>query len=529
MTTFPSLIKNQPVTCCFLFLFHTKQEVVKYLQPVGLRKNQPLLRKKEKTKGSIRLQREKSLPKYRKIMDSIKGKISSGEWPIGSKIPSQRVLAQAFGVNRSTVIAALEELTADGLIKGKLGMGTVVVNNTWTLLATTPPPDWSEYIKSGLHKPSMATVQEINKSEFHPNLIQLGKGELSPDMFPIETMKEVMGRVTEKLNGFGYEEPRGYFPLRQAVSEYVARHGIVASPSSVLIVSGALQALQLISVGLLHRGSTVFLEQPSYLYSLHVFQSAGMKLTGVQLDRQGMVVQSIYAKRKQENGAILYTNPCFHNPTGILMTDKRRLELLRMCEEERLPIIEDDIYRELWTKEPPPLSLKARDKHGHVLYIGSLSKTLTPGLRIGWVVGPEPVIERLADIKMQTDYGASSLSQRVAEEWLASGRYEEHMKQVREQLVLRQKVAIHALEKHMSKLATWEVPAGGFFIWLKIVGKLSMIELFHTAMRHGILLNPGNMYGELAEGYVRLSYGYAPIADLEKGIEKLSEIIRKQL
>lgn len=211
------------------------------------------------------------------------------------------------------------------------------------------------------------------------------------------------------------------------------------------------------------------------------------------------------------------------------MTEKRRLELLQVCEEERLPVIEDDIYRELWTKEPPPLPLKARDKHGHVLYIGSLSKTLTPGLRIGWVVGPEPVIERLADIKMQTDYGASSLSQRVAEEWLASGLYEKHMQQVREQLVMRQAAAIRALTKHMTELATWEVPAGGFFIWLKINGKLSMMELFARAMRHGILLNPGNIYGEVQEGYVRLSYGYAPIADLEIGIERLSEIIRSLL
>ncbi len=482
--------------------------------------------KMSKRKGSIRLHREKRLPKYRKIIDFIKEKISTGEWPIGSKIPSQRDLAQAFEVNRSTVIAALEELTADGLIEGKLGMGTVVVNNTWTLLATTPPPDWSEYVRSGLHKPSMTSVQEINKREFQADLIQLSKGELSPDMFPVDAMKQVMERVTRNLSGFGYEEPRGYLPLRQAVSDYVGRQGITASPSSVLIVSGALQALQLISVGLLHRGSTVFLEQPSYLNSLHVFQSAGMELAGLPMDRQGMIAQAIYARRKEEHGAILYTNPCFHNPTGILMTEKRRLELLRVCEEERLPIIEDDIYRELWTKEPPPLPLKARDKHGHVLYIGSLSKTLTPGLRIGWVVGPEPVIERLADIKMQTDYGVSSLSQRVAEEWLASGLYEKHMHKVREQLITRRAAAIQALTKHMSELATWEVPDGGFFIWLKINGKLSTMELFTAAKRQGILLNPGNIYGETQQGYVRLSYGYASITDFESGIERLGQIVR---
>ncbi|MGG1663789.1 PLP-dependent aminotransferase family protein [Brevibacillus sp. NRS-1366] len=466
------------------------------------------------------------LPKYQQIIDYIKGKISTGEWPIGSKIPSQRVLASRFGVNRSTVITALEELTADGLIEGKMGMGTVVITNTWTLLATTPPPDWNEYVKSGLHKPSLTAVRKINQDEFDTSLIQLSKGELSPDIFPLEKMKLVMERVTQHLGRFGYEEPRGYYPLRQALSNYLRRMGIEASPSSILIVSGALQALQLISVGLLHRGSAVLLEQPSYLYSLHVFQSAGMKLAGLPMDRQGLVPDEIAGQRRQENSAILYTIPCFHNPTGILMSDKRRDELLRVCEAERLPVIEDDIYRELWTEKPPPLPLKARDKHGHVLYLGSLSKSLTPGLRIGWVVGPEPVIERLSDLKMQTDYGASSLSSRVATEWLASGLYEEHMKEVREQLTVRKAAVIRALEKHMRDLANWEVPQGGFLLWLKIKGKISMMELFTKALRHGILLNPGNIYGQEPEGYLRISYGYASLADLEKGIDLLGQIIR---
>lgn len=226
----------------------------------------------------------KKYPKYQQIVDDIKEKIAHGEWPIGSKIPSQRKLAKKFEVNRSTVITALEELMADGLIEGKMGMGTIVVNNTWTLLATNPPPDWNEHVKSGLHKPSQATVQEINQAESNTNLIQLSKGELSKDLFPLETMKLVMGRVSNKMEAFGYEEPKGFMPLREALSNYLRTVGVHASPSSILIVSGALQALQLISVGLLHRGSSVLLEKPSYLYSLHVFQSAGMKLTGLPLD-----------------------------------------------------------------------------------------------------------------------------------------------------------------------------------------------------------------------------------------------------
>ncbi len=134
----------------------------------------------------------KKLPKYQQIVDYMKEKIENGEWPIGSKIPSQRQLAKLFQVNRSTVITALDELMADGLIQGKIGAGTIVTNNTWSLLATNPPPDWSEYVKAGIHKPSKLMVREINEAEANNKLIHLSKGELSPHLFPLETMQSII-------------------------------------------------------------------------------------------------------------------------------------------------------------------------------------------------------------------------------------------------------------------------------------------------------------------------------------------------
>ncbi|MDF3257262.1 PLP-dependent aminotransferase family protein [Bacillus velezensis] len=469
----------------------------------------------------------RKLPKYIQIIQFIKEKIGNGEWPIGSKIPSQRTLAKHFEVNRSTVITALEELTADGLIEGRMGKGTVVTNNTWTLLAKNSAPDWDQYVTSGIQQPSQKIVQEINKSESNSDLIQLSKGELSHEIFPLAVMKEIMGKVSQNIEAFGYEEPKGYLPLREALSGYLRTIGIQASPSSILIVSGALQALQLISMGLLQRGSTVFLDQPSYLYSLHVFQSAGMKLTGVPMDNDGLLPEHIRMARGERGRAILYTNPCFHNPTGILMSKKRREEILAASENAQLPIIEDDIYRELWIDEIPPDPIKTIDKNGHVLYIGSLSKTLSPGLRIGWIVGPEPVIERLSDIKMQTDYGSSSLSQRVAAEWFISGEYQQHLEQVRSQLKVRRELALSVLETHLKDVATWNIPKGGFFVWVKILPSISMKLLYTKALSKGILLNLGRIYAEEKGSYIRLSYAYASLEDLQKGIYELGLMIKE--
>ncbi|MED1921429.1 PLP-dependent aminotransferase family protein [Bacillus velezensis] len=469
----------------------------------------------------------KKLPKYIQIIQFIKEKIGNGEWPIGSKIPSQRTLAKHFEVNRSTVITALEELTADGLIEGRMGKGTVVTNNTWTLLAKNSAPDWDQYVTSGIQQPSQKIVQEINKSESNSDLIQLSKGELSHEIFPLAVMKEIMGKVSQNIEAFGYEEPKGYLPLREALSGYLRTIGIQASPSSILIVSGALQALQLISMGLLQRGSTVYLDQPSYLYSLHVFQSAGMKLTGIPMDNNGLLPEHIHMARGERGRAILYTNPCFHNPTGILMTKKRREEILAASENAQLPIIEDDIYRELWIDEIPPDPIKTIDKNGHVLYIGSLSKTLSPGLRIGWIVGPEPVIERLSDIKMQTDYGSSSLSQRVAAEWFTSGEYQQHLEQVRSQLKVRRQLVMSFLETNLKNVAAWNMPKGGFFVWVKILPPLSMKLLYTKALTKGILLNLGSIYAQEKGNYIRLSYAYASLEDLQKGIYELGLMIKE--
>ncbi|WP_028986662.1 PLP-dependent aminotransferase family protein [Thermicanus aegyptius] len=467
------------------------------------------------------------IPIYLQIKKYIKDKIETGEWPVGSKIPTQRALAEGWKVNRSTIVTAVEELIAEGLLEGKRGSGTRIINNTWSLMTSTPPPDWNSYVKSGIHQPNFPTIREINKAEFYPHIIRLGTGELSPDLFPRAMMKNVFDRLSDHIGSLGYEEPKGLLYLREQLGKYLKTFGIDVSPSSILIVSGALQALQLISIGLLQRGSTIFLEKPSYLYSLNLFQSAGMRLFGLPMDGNGIQTNMIPEQKKKRNAALLYTIPTFHNPTGILMSEERRKELLEICRQERLPIIEDDVYRELWLDSPPPPPLKSTDPNGLVLYLGSMSKTLSPGLRIGWVVGPEPVIDRLADLKMQTDYGSSSLSQWVVAEWLSSGLYHHHLEKVRENLKVRREIMLDALEKHFSDIAAWTVPKGGFYVWLGLRLSLSLRELFEKALQEKILLNPGNIYDQHAGQYLRISYAYASPADLEKGIVRLSELIRQ--
>ncbi|MEK4145961.1 PLP-dependent aminotransferase family protein [Robertmurraya sp. FSL W8-0741] len=465
------------------------------------------------------------IPLHQQIYDYLKGKIINGEWTVGTKIPTQRSLAQQFEVNRSTIVYALEGLIADGLLQSKVGSGTEVLNNTWSLLTSMPPPDWKSYVNSGIYKPNIDIIQEINRSEADPTVIRLGTGELSPELLPNEQMLKIFQDTQKENLSLGYVEPKGRFSLRQKVSEYLRAKGIVASPESILIVSGGLQALQLISIGLLERGATILHETPSYLNSVHVFQSAGMNLLGVPLDQEGVIFEKIEQLKRQHRAALLYTIPTFHNPTGIVMSEQRRQELLKVCQKAALPIIEDDVYSDLWFDSPPPLPLKSQDTQGNVLYIGSVSKILSPGLRIGWIVGPEPVIDRLADIKMQTDYGSSSLSQYAVEKWLSNGLFTDYAKRIRTKLRKRRDFTVHILEKYFSNFATWSIPKGGFYIWLKLTTNASTRKLFELALREKILLNPGLIYDKLDDDHLRISYSYASFEQLERGLIRLSELI----
>lgn len=471
--------------------------------------------------------RSSSISLQEQICQYMKMKIVNGEWTVGTKLPSQRTLAKGMNVNRSTVVAALDELAATGFVAGNAGGGTRVIHNSWSLLASSAPTDWNAYVDQGIHAPNLRAVQEINRAEFAPGILRLGTGELAPELLPQAQLPGLFARLSQRPVHLGYEEAKGNLHLRRLLAGRLRKEGISTSEGSILIVSGALQALQLIALGLLQPGSTVLTEEASYLHSLHVFQSAGMRLQGVETDGGVLVTEQVERAHHQHKGGMLYTIPTFQNPTGGVMPAARRRELLDYCRRTRLPVIEDDVYRELWLEEPPPPPLKSLDRAGDVLYLGSLSKTVSPGLRIGWLVGPEPVINRLADIKMQTDYGSSSLSQWAAAEWFDSGLHDQHVERVRASLLYRRDRALDALSRWFAGLADWRIPQGGFYIWLRLKQPVSERLLFERALAEGILLHPGYLYGYTAASCLRLSYSYAQPQELEDGLRRLAMVLRR--
>ena len=484
-----------------------------------------------------------NMPVTEQIVQYMCRQVSSGAWPIGARLPSQRALAEGFGVNRSTVIAAVNELADYGIVEGAHGAGTRIVSNTWSLMLPGAP-DWADYVSSGFFKANNDTIQAINRLEFAPHMARLGTGELDPRLFPTDMWRTVMRQAADEIDSMGYPEPEGIPELREAIAGHMRSLGIDTDASQILVTSGALQALQIISVSLLGAGSTVFAEAPSYIKSLQVFQSAGMHLTGVPMDDDGLSVSELttilndhglngrggnggaMGARHRGSGSVLYTIPTNHNPTGIIMDAQRRRELIACCVERRLPIIEDGAYQDLVFDGPSPAPLKSLDETGMVIYLGSASKALAPGLRIGWIVAPEPIVHRLADVKMQMDYGASRLSQWVFARFLDTGMYDRFLIDLRGELRRRRDAALETLDRLFGGIAHWNTPAGGFYIWLTFNGPMPIARLFAKAVEAGVLLNPGDIYDFEGDNSLRLSYAYTTPDEFAAAAERLAGVVR---
>jgi GntR family transcriptional regulator of abcA and norABC len=456
------------------------------------------------------------------IIDWIKSHIERGDWTVGTKIPTQRQLAAQFNVNRSTVQVALDELKADGLLESKIGSGVFVTNNSWNMLLNTAQPNWQQHIESSIHKPNYHTIQLINEYEQRDDIIRLGTGELSPELLPIKQIERSLKQISLESKAIGYSSPQGSQKLRGILCSYLKKRGIQTTPENILIVSGALQALQLIAFGLLEGGSIVFQEQSSYLNSVHPFQSTGMRMISVSRDEH--LTDNLRAlKRKRQS--LFYCVPTLNNPTGYNWSMEEKKSLYNTCKELQIPIIEDDVYHELLFESTSP-AIKSFDTSGQVLYIGSVSKTLSPGLRIGWVVAPSPVIGRLADIKMQTDYGSSAFSQEIVSHWISSGLYEKHLIKLREQLKRRATFVEEILEQQFQKIATWKKSEGGFYIWLRFHEPIVTKALFLKLLNQNVLVNPGYIYESSDLHHIRFSYAYASLEELKKGLNILLELVQ---
>ncbi len=462
-------------------------------------------------------------PLFRQIALHLEEQITKGVLSPGSLLPSERKLAKQLNVNRSTVVAAYAELRSTGLIESKQGSGTRVSTELWGI-STRRLPNWRAYVEQGMFLPSLPLFNRVREATTIRGVINLASGEPDPRFFPTSTLSKLMPEVPVEA-ALNYPEPLGLKFLREQISRYMKRQvGIEASADEILITAGAQQALHLITQCLLSPGESVGLEGPSYFYSLPLFPSSGLRLVRLPLDDEGLIPEELYSLYQRNKVRMVFTVPTLQNPTGITMSMDRRRRVLDVCRELRIPIVEDDPYHALYPDDGRPLAIKSLDDDHRVLYIGSLSKIVAPGLRIGWIVGPHSVLARLADAKRQMDFGTSTIMQYLAAVYLSSNDWEHHLVSIRSKLDEQKHVMANYLDSSLSRILEFDIPKGGYYMWCRLRRPCNENQLIEACIRNGVVVMPGTVFGA-QPGYVRMTYARSAPDKIEEGLSRLNQAL----
>lgn len=464
--------------------------------------------------------RKLKTPIYKQLAIYIENGIADGTFPPDKPLPSERGLAKQFDINRSTVVAAYDELESNGIVERNRGSGTMVSKDIWGM-AKRRIPSWNRYIEAGSFLPNLPVTQRIHKELAETKLINLASGELSHDLFPLASLREITSNRSF-IGTLGYDHPQGNEILRKTLADHVKElRDIQTSPSSILITSGAQQALHLVVQCLLKPGDSVAIEDPSYHYSLPIFKSAGVKTQYLKTGKDGINPDDIIALYKKHRIKMIFLNPIFQNPTGTLLPEDRRRKILELSSEYGIPVVEDDPYSLTPFTGEKMDTLKSLDSNGNVLYISSLTKIVASGLRIGWIIGPRSVIERLSDAKQQVDFGHGSYSQWVANDFIESAEFESHLKLLTRQLEQRRNAIISSLDHFLGDQVEFSTPQGGIHLWCRIKKEHNENQLLEESIKQGVIYVPGTTMGS-EKGFVRFTFGRENEANIHEGIKRFA-------
>ena len=380
------------------------------------------------------------------------------------------------------------------------------------------------------HKMNPSVIREILKITEKPGIISFAGGLPSPKTFPIGEFATASERVlrTDGQAALQYAASEGYAPLREHVA---ASLPWPVDPAQVLITTGSQQGLDLVAKVLVDEGSRILVETPTYLGALQAFTPMEPTVVGVASDDQGVDVDDLQAKMGEgaQAARFLYVLPNFQNPTGRSMSEARRAALVERAAALNLPLVEDNPYGDLWFDAPPPAPLTARNPEGSI-YLGSFSKVLAPGLRLGYIVAPPSVFPKLLQAKQAADLHSPGFNQRMVAEVIKDGFLDRHVPTIRA-LYKRQCAAmLAALEKEMAGLGVeWNSPDGGMFLWVRLPAGMEAIDLLPKAVDKGVAFVPGAaFYADQADPHtLRLSFVTASVEQIGIGIAALARAIRE--
>ncbi|MEE8112322.1 MAG: PLP-dependent aminotransferase family protein [Acidobacteriota bacterium] len=487
-----------------------------------------------------RLDRRQPSPLYLQLREALLEMIQGDRFPAGSRLPPTRTLARQLGLNRTTVCAAYNSLESAGWVASHVGRGTLVVRNAVSgpvrPIGGSPEPvggiGYSEAVSNlldGAPERSWESPEPVLEDG------DIDFSRLLPDerLFPVRKFRTVVNQILEREGSalLQYGPASGYAPMREVLARRMVQRGLPADPENLLIVSGAQQGMDLVFRMFLDPGSRVVVESPTYSHVLPLLRFHRATILGIPMTTEGMDLDALERTLTSSRVRMIYTMPGLHNPTGITTGPEHRERLLSIAARHGVPILEDGFEEEIRSSGKRVVPLKALDRENQVIHLGTFSKGLFPGLRIGWLLANSEIIRVASEIKSCSDYHTSLLSQAALAEFCRQGHYDAHLERMHRVFRRRLRVALKGMQEKFPEEIRWNPPAGGSCIWLELPAGLSSETLRMQALQEGVRVAPGMPFFDGSGGNrnFRISISRVNEEEIRRGIARLGKTLGEML
>ena len=476
------------------------------------------------TIDALALDRESIVPIYRQLYERLREQILTGALPEGTRLPPERALADRLDVNRSTIVRGYRELAADGLIEQRVGSGSRVAPlRAGQPERTAAGVPWWVTLPSWRVGQYPAVLGELAAAE-HGERIAFVQGVPPAEPSPLADLAASFARVGGNVNYvLTYGDSEGYLPLREAVAERMRRRACEIDARNVLMLTGSTQGITLVAQSLAEPGDEIVVEAPTYPGALQIFQIHGLRAIPVPVDEHGVRVDHIEAILRTRRPRFIYTMPSLHNPTGVTLSEERRDRLVMLARRWGVPLVEDDPYGELAPARLAPLIARGSDD---VIYLSSFSKTIAPSLRLGWMVAPRTIFDRLLLRKQSYDMATSMYIQAGVDDFVRTS-YDAHVRALRVELAERRALANAAIARHWPATLRVDANADGYYVWASAPREVRTRALLAGAERRGVSFLFGEPFFAQGGGEhnFRLALTPVPRTAIADGIERIGALL----
>jgi DNA-binding transcriptional MocR family regulator len=461
------------------------------------------------------------------LVDLFTGAIEAGDLEPGEKLPTTRALAEQAGINHLTAARVYRRLAELGYVTASVGRGTFVR----TLVPAASEEQGDDWQVWAMPDRPATYSEQVQDDAFRlarePGIISLSTGWPSPSLYPTEELAQITADVFREEGGaaLNYLTAEGLYPLREQIA---TKWRFATEPEEIIVTSGARQAIDLVCRALLEPGDVAVVESPTFTGLLTSLRATGARVIGVPYDRDGLDLDALEHVLARHEVKLCALQTISQNPTGRDLSPERRERLAALARERNFFVLEDGVYSDVRFDgdAPPPLRELAP---GHVIYCDSMSKTVGGGLRMGWIAARGPVFDRLAMLKLNTDFHSNTLSQYITARFLEQGGYERHIEASNPFYRERRDLMMEALERHLAGEYRAEVPVGGHHVWVQLLRPVEERALYREAVRAGVTFTPGGIVtaerGTLTS--LRLSFSLLDPPELDEGVRRLARAIRE--